>query len=127
MQGNGQKGNPVLLMLAFILLVFFLNLLPTPLLIKDCVGFLPCSLLPSPCNLIGLPSHLRHTVHSLGMACLFFLQERREMGEDFFEVVLAPMRVYTPSHYPKNQSCAGLTWPSRLATTPLAFGFLFAI
>lgn len=112
----------------FVLCFFFLlNSLQTYLLIKDCVGFLPCSLLPSPCNLIGPLSHLMHTVHLFGVSCLFFLRKRREMSENVFEAISAPVRVYTLSHYPKNQSWAVQTEARMFAVAPSALPLLVKI
>lgn len=113
--------------LFFLCFFFLLNSLQIYFLIKDCVGFLPCSLLPSPCNLIGPLSHLMHTVHLLGVSCLFFLWIRREMSENFFEAISAPVRVYTLSHYPKNQSWAMQTEPSMLAVATSALPLLVKI
>lgn len=54
------------------------------------------------------------------------LQKQRKMGEDFFEVVSAPMRVYTLSRYQKQTNKITVvqlqTYPSKWTTTPRALG-----
>ena len=89
-------------MCSLYLIVFFqflLNLLGNQRSCAVCVLF--TSISPLPCSLIGLLSHLTHPIHSLPTLLPSVLQKWRKMGEDFFEVISAPTRVYMLSCYEK--------------------------